>query len=80
MKKENSLTILIIVNIILNIFIGNILLNKIIDIEKSIKNVKINEDDAAKEKSIHNTLTRKDKNVIIYSIVRKRGKLWIKLI
>lgn len=39
MKKENSLTILIIVNIIFNIFIGNILLNKIIDIEKSIKNI-----------------------------------------
>ena len=39
MKKENSLTILIIVDIIFNIFIGNILLNKIIDIEKSIKNI-----------------------------------------
>ncbi len=39
MKKENSLTMLIIVSIIFNIFIGNILLNKIIDIEKSIKNI-----------------------------------------
>lgn len=39
MKKENSLTMLIIVSIIFNIFIGNVLLNKIIDIEKSIKNI-----------------------------------------
>lgn len=39
MKKENSLTMLIILSIIFNIFIGNILLNKIIDIEKSIKNI-----------------------------------------
>ncbi len=39
MKKENSLILILIVSIIFNIFIGSILLNKIINIEKNIKTI-----------------------------------------
>lgn len=39
MKKENNLIIIIILSILFNIFMGTIILNKIINIEKDIKTI-----------------------------------------